>query len=166
MSAEDLTGGFHNITRIQQRDERFAQEIAKVVHDNAVLLNAVVGRVNAVEASAVLAQQQSEEMKGKIETLTVDTRTGLSQLEETMTERESGLRKQLSAMALRLEEGHEELCAMIAQPSAQRPQMTGAASAGEIGALTAVAPHGREDRCAAWINGQVSRRDARARRNH
>ena len=134
MSAEDQTGGFHNLSMIQQRDERFSQEIAKVVHDNAVLLNAVVSRVNAVEAAAVLAQQQSKEQSEKTDTLTADTRKALSKLEGTMDERESGLRKQLSAMATRLEEGHSELETRIGQ-SGQGAQTAGSASVRELGAI-------------------------------
>ena len=63
MSVEDLTGGFINLSRLQERDAAFSQEIAKVVHENAVLLNAAISRVNAVEAATTLTGQQLEALR-------------------------------------------------------------------------------------------------------
>ena len=54
MSAEDLSAGFLNLQRLQARDETFQSNVAGAVQYNADLLNLLVTRVNALEASTVL----------------------------------------------------------------------------------------------------------------
>ena len=65
--------------------------------------------------------------------MNVETLKGLAKLEENVVERKTNLRKQLDAVATRLEEGHAELQGSIAR-AAQAPQ--GPPPAGEAGALS------------------------------
>ena len=134
MSNEDLTGGFHNLHRNGQRDAAFAEEIAKAVHENAVLLNAVISRVNVVEAGAALVQKKNDEIGTKLDDLAADALKGLAALEKSTVDREGGLRQQLSAMAERLEQGHAELQNKIDKAGLQQAP-PGAASTGDVGVL-------------------------------
>ena len=56
MTNEDLSAGFTNLQRMQARDEGFQTSVAQAVHWNADLLNKLVTRVNALEASAISAR--------------------------------------------------------------------------------------------------------------
>ena len=102
MTQEDLSAGFHNLMGLQQRDEKFTKNIAECTHYNAELLNALITRVNAVEASVGLQQAATE-------ALTSDVHKALQMLESEDGKKDSTLRAELSAMAVRLEEGHKEL---------------------------------------------------------
>ena len=54
MSNEDLAQGFMNLHAGAERDAKWTQSIAESVHGNAELLNALIERVNNIEASATL----------------------------------------------------------------------------------------------------------------
>ena len=51
MTAEEMTQSIHGLMRLQARDEQFAANVGQCTHTNADLLNAVVTRVNAIEAA-------------------------------------------------------------------------------------------------------------------
>ena len=102
MTQEDLSAGFYNLMGLQQRDEKFTKNLADCTGYNAELLNALITRVNALEASAGLQQQTTE-------ALTSDVRKALAQLEELDQQKDTTLRAELSAMAVKLEAGHGEL---------------------------------------------------------
>ena len=61
MSMDDLIGGFHNIANLQQRDDKYVDDISKVVAWNASLLNALVSRVNGMEANVGRAKDELDE---------------------------------------------------------------------------------------------------------
>ena len=50
MSQEDLPAAFYNLQSLQQRDGQHFASTADAVQHNSVLLNAVVNRLNSVEA--------------------------------------------------------------------------------------------------------------------
>ena len=76
MSQEDLSAGFANPLSLQQRDETFTKSVAECTHYNAQLLNALVTRVNTLEASAVAQTSTTEQ-------LTADVRKALGMLEDS-----------------------------------------------------------------------------------
>ena len=62
MSAEELTQGFYNLVGKQTASEKWTMDIAGVVHENATLLNAVIGRINVVDGRGEITQKQLDEL--------------------------------------------------------------------------------------------------------
>ena len=89
MSQEDLSAGFYNLLQLQQRDETFTKSVAECTHYNAQLLNALVTRVNTLEASAVAQTSTTEQ-------LTADVRKALGMLEDSDKGKDQALRKEHS----------------------------------------------------------------------
>ena len=57
MSTEDLTAGFHNLRKLQERDYKVLSDIGECVVTNANLLNQVIGKVNTFEVAMTLTGQ-------------------------------------------------------------------------------------------------------------
>ena len=92
MSMEDLVGGFHNLANLRERDEKWSVDIAKTVEWNATLLNALVSRVNIIDASV---SRQSD----SINVLNDGVKAALTQAAAATDGKEFILRGELSAMA-------------------------------------------------------------------
>ena len=89
MTAEDLSQGFVNLVRLQARDEGFTKNVAECVHYNSELLDAVIGRVNAIEAATKLTQSVVEDQgmkmglcRAEVDAITEDTKVGLDKVIE------------------------------------------------------------------------------------
>jgi hypothetical protein len=52
MSMDELVTGFNQLSGLQQRDDKYDEDVAKTVEWNAALLNALVSRVNTLEINA------------------------------------------------------------------------------------------------------------------
>ena len=133
MSGEELTQGFYNLTRLQSRDEKFLQGVAQCVHDNAGLLDAVVNRINGIEASLKLTQGVIEGQNAKLEQLTDDVKVGLEKVHGEDITRDTNLRNELDAMAKKLSDGHDRLQSMIEAATTKTATTTDGPA--EIGAL-------------------------------
>ena len=123
MSQEDLSAGFNNLMVVQQREEQFLKNVAECVHYNSELLNALVTRVNAAEANATLANKKAEDQDSQITKLTDDVRKALEYIETVDAEKDNTLRKELNAMAITVEKGHDELQEKIAKAEAKIAQV-------------------------------------------
>ena len=66
MSQEDLSAGLYHLQRLQQRDEQHLASTADAVHHNSPLLNAVVGRLNSLEAVTKLTTDSMNGMGTEI----------------------------------------------------------------------------------------------------
>ena len=86
MSLDDLTTGFHNLTKLEQRDYKSILEIGQCVMQKK-LLNSTIVKLNAIDAGSKLMNQS-------IEQGATDLRFGLTKTEELVTERKNGLRRQ------------------------------------------------------------------------
>ena len=113
MTIEDLSAGFYNLVKLQERDYKAISDIGQCVLTNADLLNATVTKVNTYEVATVLAGQGMDQLKA-------DLRFGLTKMEGLVTERESGLRAQLSAMAAELAANAADLEQKIAAVAGTR----------------------------------------------
>ena len=113
MGTDELTHGFYNLVRLQARDEQFNHGVAVAVHENAGLLNAVITRMNAVEASGQLMADAVNKLRVEHEALIGDTRKAIVKVDDRHIVRDTTLRQELDGMAARLEAGHKELTAMI-----------------------------------------------------
>ena len=60
MRSEDLSAGFLNLQKLQVCDETFSGSMAQSVHWNAELLNKLITQVNAIEAAANLAAEETK----------------------------------------------------------------------------------------------------------
>ena len=104
MSQEDLSAGFQNLASKQQTDEAAGRNTAECVHYNSELLNALITRVNAIEATTGLIGKKVEDQDAVMQSLTDDTRGALKALESRVIERDTTLRAELDAMAAKLEQ--------------------------------------------------------------
>ena len=125
MTLEDLSAGFYNLVKLQERDYKVISDIGQCVLGNADLLNATIVKVNTYEVATVLSGQNLDTVKS-------DLVLGLGKLEGLMTDRETGLLAQLSAMAAELAANSTELERKIAAASMGR---AGATGSHELGAL-------------------------------
>ena len=108
MGTDELTHGFYNLVKLQARDEQFNHGVAVAVHENAGLLNAVITRTNAVEASGQLMADAVNKLR--VEHVG-DTRKAIDKVDDRHIVRDTTLRQELDGMAARLEAGHKELTA-------------------------------------------------------
>ena len=115
MDQEELTGGFYNLVAERGRDQKWVHGIAVAVHDNAELLNAVVSRMNMIEAGSRLITEEVQKTTAKVEALSGDTRIGLDKVNDMTIERDGKLRNELDHMTRRLEEGHATLEGLLAR---------------------------------------------------
>ena len=97
MSVEDLSQGFANMGVTQHKTEQFALNIANCVHYNGELLNALVTRVNRIEASTKLYDQKTAQADEKVEALTRDVRHAIGTVDDGDKQRDGILRAELSA---------------------------------------------------------------------
>ena len=104
MSTEDVMAGFHSLANLQRRDEQFQESIGTAVDWNSALLNAVVTRVNALEAVVSLHSEAHKNTDEK-----------LDGLDQHGAGKEWVLRGELSAMAQKLEAQHAELKVKLAE---------------------------------------------------
>ena len=84
MTNEDLSAGFTNLQRLQTRDEAFTASMSQAVHWNADLLNKLVTRVNALEASSNLVSEEAKKV--------------FERIDSDIVKREGGLRDELNQM--------------------------------------------------------------------
>ena len=104
MSTEDVIAGFHNLANLQQRDEKFQESIGVAVDWNSALLNAVVTRVNALEAVVNLHSEAHKNTEEKV-----------NGFDQHGAGKAWVLRGELSAMAVKLEAQHAELKVKLAE---------------------------------------------------
>ena len=102
MNMDDLVAGFHNLANLRERDEKWSIDIARCVEWSATLLNALVSRVNVIDATV---SRQTE----SINTLNGGVKAALEQASVKSDGKEYLLRGELSAMAEQLEAKHVEL---------------------------------------------------------
>ena len=88
MSGEELTHGFYNLMGLQQRDAKWVASIAESTHDNAVVLNQVIERLNLTESARNLTQEAFARVKSELDALISDTRTALEKVDDKHTSRE------------------------------------------------------------------------------
>ena len=98
MSVEDLSQGFANMGVTQQKTEQFALNIANCVHYHGELLNALVIRVNRIEASTKLYDQKIAQADEKVEALTCDVRHAIGTVDDGDKQRDGILRAELGAI--------------------------------------------------------------------
>ena len=109
MSEEDLSAGFANLQQHQGKDAKCVNSIAESVHWNSGLLNALVNRVNTIEGADKLMTEEINKHGLSICQLTEDLKTVLDLVHQKDRKHETSLRKDFSAMAVTLEEGHTAL---------------------------------------------------------
>ena len=93
MSQEDLSAGFANLQQRQEKDATWINSISESVHWNSGLLNALVNRVNSIEAADKLMTEEINKHSGEINQVTEDLKTGLEFVHQKDREHESTLRK-------------------------------------------------------------------------
>ena len=109
LSMDELTTGFHGLSQLQVRDEGFASEIGKVTTWNAQLLNDLIVRVNAIEASTSLIGNEQQKQQMVTESLKIVVEQSLAHISEQDVSRDKQLRKELDEMTVKLETGHSKL---------------------------------------------------------
>ena len=148
MNTADLSQAFSNMSNQQSKGEAWMVDIAKVVGYNAELLNAVVSRVNNIEAGTKLQAQQVNQLDSKVGELTDDVKGALKTVVDGDKDRDKTLRTELDAMAAnlrteldtmsaKLEAGHEEMKKLIGQagpPPGMQPPLA-APTIHELGRL-------------------------------
>ena len=66
MSMEDLSAGFYNLVKLQERDFKAINDIGQCVLTNADLLNTTITKVNTYEVVTVLAGQGLDQTKADL----------------------------------------------------------------------------------------------------
>ena len=98
----DMTAGFNNLSKQVSRDSQLLDSTSKAVEWNSQLLNALITRVNTLEAGSTVARQ-------KVDSLTSEVAEAVQKLAAVDRDRDQSLRDELSAMAAKLDEGHNKL---------------------------------------------------------
>ena len=114
MTATNLTAGFHNIIKLQARDQAHVTQVTESVHWNAGLLNALITRVNAIESSQKLEVVRVDQLQN-------DVQTAVGNLDLQDHERDKKLREELYLMATKLEAGHAEIQEKLNKLSVANP---------------------------------------------
>ena len=120
LNLADMTAGFNNLSKLQARDTALLGSTSSAVEWNSQLLNALITRVNMLKASNTVAGQ-------KVDNLTTEITRVTDILAATDMQRDQNLRDELSAMTVKLDEGHAQLKHQIAS---MRPVDVGQAAPG------------------------------------
>ena len=115
MTMDEVVTGFNHLSGLQQRQDVYDEDVAKCIDWNAVLLNALVSRVNTLEINAAPQQAAIDSQNQKIETLTEGVKRALGQVEEADAAKDWVLRGELSAMMVKLESANTELTTKMQQ---------------------------------------------------
>ena len=131
MSQEDLSAAIVNMSGKMDQADKWTQSVAESVHFNAGLLNALVIRVNNIEAAMGLQTQQANDQvakvdeviadaktqfaarESKIDVLTGDVKKGLELVHAGDQDKDGRLRTELDAMAAKIEKSHSDMEAQI-----------------------------------------------------
>ena len=106
MTNDDLSAGFMNLHQMQERDQKWTQSIAESVHYNAGLTNAMIDRLNALEAGCKLMTAGQEKLEEDIKVALnagnekMVEQLGLKAEEQQGKDRENALRAELNAMTV------------------------------------------------------------------
>ena len=73
LSQEDLSAGLHTLNTNAERDRKWTASVAESVHHNAAMLDAVVNRLNNLEAANTVVSTKLDEVNGAIRTLAGNT---------------------------------------------------------------------------------------------
>ena len=119
MTMEDLSAGFIALNAGAERDAQWVMSVAAAVHDNAGLLNALIERVNTLEAAVKLNVQKVDGHTPEIAQVQADLRKGLELLEKGDVDKDQLLRAQLDAVTERLDSGYKELKANLEQVASE-----------------------------------------------
>ena len=114
MSVEDLAAGFTQLASLQVRDFKSLTSTAEAAHYNSMLLDAVITRLNAVEASAALTA-------ASVGTLTGEAASAVQQLDKLRTDTDLKLRTELDAMMATTDGKFSALANAAAAPAAIPP---------------------------------------------
>ena len=114
MSQEDFSAGFDKLQNLQQRDEQHLASTAHAVHHHSRLFNAVVNRLNNLEAVVNLITDSVNSMGDEI-------KDAFNQVEKLGVDWDNKLRRDSDDMAARLEEKHTETRALVDQAASGRP---------------------------------------------
>ena len=74
LSQEDLSAGLNTLNANSERDRKWTASIAESVHHNAQMLDAMVLRINNLEASNALVSDKFTDVEAKMSKLAVGTR--------------------------------------------------------------------------------------------
>ena len=115
MTQEDLSASVHSLIGKQAKDEQFTTNVSECVQFNSELLNAIIVRVNTVEAAVKLSDTKTEYLNTKVGELQEETKQCLLTVEgklkekdDMMNKKDETLRSELSAMANKLKNGHNQ----------------------------------------------------------
>ena len=118
LNQADLSAGFANLVALQERDFKALMSTADASHYNAQLLNAVVGRLNTLEAAMVLTTSAvgtlTEDAKATIQQLADHEAKADANLREQLVKTDRALRDELNVMTQKLE---AKLAEMSATPA-------------------------------------------------
>ena len=118
MSMEELIDGVKKLSGLQQRDNQYDIDVAKTVEWNAVLLNAVVSRVNALEFQIGTHKNLIDTQGSKLNNMdewAVGVKQDLEWVKGADAQKDWVLRGELSTMAAKLENANAELATKVKQ---------------------------------------------------